>query len=207
MPQISLDNIQYNGAPLQEYVAIVRSPNQRFLALRLSDESNENSIQHHKYIITHRESIEIVARIKEKFTELADIQVENELDINFNFDPSKIGFAQYTNLGPIISIEGFHETNIYDYNLGIVVSNNYHLTGQLEIAVVYTHPLLDKTFTIFDKWSAADNKNLFRDVTNSIDPIHDNFNHRAFSIKFAQCLTVNSVKMLYLESNNRKNGN
>lgn len=83
MPQIFLDNIQYNGAPLQEYVAIVRSPNQRFLALRLSDESDENSIQHHKYIITHLESISIVNRIKAKFTELADIQVENELDINF----------------------------------------------------------------------------------------------------------------------------
>ena len=41
MPQIFLDNIQYNGAPLQEYVAIVRNPNQRFLALRLSDESDK----------------------------------------------------------------------------------------------------------------------------------------------------------------------
>lgn len=183
MPQIFLDNIQYNGAPLQEYVAIVRSPNQRFLALRLSDDSDENSIQHHKYIITHRESIEIVTRIKEKFTEIAHIQFQNDLDNYFNFDPSQLEFVKYTSLAPLQELRDFQGLNIQEYKLGIVVSNNYHLNGQLEIALVYTHPLLDKTFTIFDKWSAADNKNLFRDVTNRIDPIHDNFNHRAVLIE------------------------
>ena len=183
MPQIFLDHVLYNGAPLQEYVAIVKEPYNQFLALRLSNQNNKKSIHHHKYIITHDESIKIVSRIKEKFTEIAYIEFQNDLDNYFNFDRSQLEFVKYTSLAPLQEIRDFHGLNIQEYKLGIVVSNNYHLNGQLEIALVYTHPLLDKTFTVFDKWSAADNKNLFRDVTNRIDPMHDNFNHRDILIE------------------------
>jgi hypothetical protein len=178
MPHISLDIIHYNEAPLAEYSAVVSQRDRQFIALKLSGRYNESNIHHHKYILTHLESISIVNRIKEKFTELADIQVENELDNYFNFDLSRIGFAKYTNLGPLISVQGFLETNVPDYNLGIVVSNNYHLTGQLEIALVYTHPLIKKSFTVFDKWSIADNKKLFSDVTHNIGFQYNNFENR-----------------------------
>jgi hypothetical protein len=196
MPQISLDYIHYHNEPLQEYVAIVSSPNQQYLALRLSKQSDEKSIQHHKYIITHDESIKIVSRIKEKFTEIAHIQFQNDLDNYFNFDPSQLEFVKYMSLAPLQEIRDFHGLNIQEYKLAIVVSNNYHLNGQLEIALVYTHPLLDKTFTVFDKWSAADNKNLFRDVTNRINPMHDNFNRRDILIE----LIAQSVYGQFIEA-------
>ena len=107
----------------------------------------------------------------------------SDLDNYFNFDPSQLEFVKYTSLAPLDEIRDFRGLNIQEYKLGVVVSNNYHLNGQLEIALVYTHPLLDKTFTVFDKLSAADNKKNFSDVTNRIDPMHDNFHHRDILIE------------------------
>lgn len=44
--------------------------------------------------------------------------------------------------------------------------------------MVYTHPLIKKTFTVFDKWSIGDNKKLFSDVNHIIGFQNNNFENR-----------------------------
>ena len=178
MPHISLDTIEYNGAPLEEYVAVVRQRDRHFLSLRLSTDVHESSIQHNKYIVTHSESNEVVRRIVDNFTEIRDIHYQNNLNNYFNFDLHNDRFVSYKHLCPLNRIDGFQDIENLDFEIGIVVSNNYHLSGQLEIALVYTHPMLDDTFTIFDKWSVSENKKLFGTISNTIEFEYDNFHHR-----------------------------
>ena len=180
MPHISLDTLEYNGAPLKEYVAVVRQRDRQFLSLRLSTDVHESSIQHNKYIVTHSESLEVVKRIVDNFIEIRDIHYQNNLNNYFNFDLHNVGFVSYKHLGPLNHIDGFQDIENLDFEIGIVVSNNYHLSGQLEIALVYTHPFIKNTFTIFDKWSVSENRNkkLFGTISNTIEFEYDNFHHR-----------------------------
>jgi hypothetical protein len=178
MPHISLDYIRYNNEPLQEYIAIVRQRDHHLLSLRLAGNQNENNIQHHKYILSHSESISIIEQIKLRFTEIGDRQYRNNLNNYFDFDLHNTGFVSYKHIGPLNCIQGFQDIENLDFEVGIVVSNNYHLSGQLEIALVYTHPMLHDTFTIFDKWSVSENKKLFSKISNTIQFEYDNFNHR-----------------------------
>lgn len=178
MPHISIDTIEYNGMPLEEYVAVVRQRDHQFLSLRLSGNDNESNIQHNRYIVTHSESLEVVKRIIDNFTEIGDINQQNPLNNYFNFDLHNVGFVSYKHLGPLNHIDGFQDIENLDFEIGIVVSNNYHLSGQLEISLVYTHPMLNDTFTIFDKWSVSENKKVFGTISNTIEFEFENFNHR-----------------------------
>jgi hypothetical protein len=86
-------------------------------------------------------------------------------------------FYQYFPVAPFNRFDGFQDLNCNDFNIGIIVTNDYHLNGKLEIILGYYHNISDN-FNVIEKWSPSDKPSIFDKINNQIDPRVNNFNTR-----------------------------
>jgi hypothetical protein len=173
MPQLFLDYLYHNNRPINEYVKVFDENNQ-FISVK----ENNGSQTSHTYLVTHKECSQIAFELHEKFSEICrniEAPVYNLNDLNDRIE--KIQFSQYFAVGPFNRFNGFQDLNCDEYNIGIIVTNDYHLKGKLEILLGYIHNISD-SFNVIEKWSPSDKPSIFDKINNQIDPRVDNFNPR-----------------------------
>lgn len=173
MPQLFLDYLYHNNSPINEYVKVFDENNQ-FICIK----ENNGSETSHTYLVTHRESDRIAFKLHEKFSEIC-WNVEPPLHDFVDFDERKDRrqFYRYLKVSPFNRFNGFENLNCNEYNIGIIVTNEYHLGGKLEIVLGYYHNISD-SFNVIEKWSPSDNPSIFDEINNQIDPVVENFNTR-----------------------------
>ena len=173
MPQLFLDYLYHNNRPIDEYVKVFDENNQ-FISIK----ENNNSQSSHTYLVTHQECCHIAFTLHEKFFEICrniEPPVYDHIDLNRRAE--EIHFSQYFNVGPFDRFDGFQNLNCNEYNIGIIVTNNYHLQGKVEIILGYKHNISDY-FNVIEKWSPTDNASIFSGINHTINPEVDNFNNR-----------------------------
>lgn len=173
MPQLFLDFLYHDNRHIEDYVKVFDENNQ-FISIK----ENNSSQTSHNYLITHHECTVIAFSLHEKFFEICG-NIEAPLyhinDLNNRI--REIQFSHYFLVGPFNRFDGFQYLNCNEYNIGIIVTNDYHLNGKLEIILGYYHNISDN-FNVIEKWSPLDNPSIFRCINNQIDPQVDNFNTR-----------------------------
>ncbi len=128
--------------------------------------------------MTHHESSFIAFTLHEKFFEICRNIEPPIYDINdLNSRIEREQFSQLLSVGPFNRFYGFEDLNCNDYFIGIIVTNNYHLMGKMEIHLGYFHRISDN-FNVIEKWSSTDNPSIFNHLNNHIDPKAENFNNR-----------------------------
>ena len=173
MPQLFLDFLYHDNRPINDYVKVFDENNQ-FISIK----ENNGSQSSHNYLITHHECAGIAFSLHEKFFEICRNIEAPVYDINdLNNRIKKIQFSQYFPVGPFNRFNGFQDLNCNEYNIGIIVTNDYHLNGKLEIILGYYHNISDN-FNVIEKWSPSDKPSIFNIINNQIDPRVDNFNSR-----------------------------
>lgn len=173
MPQLFLDFLYHNNRPINDYVKVFDENNQ-FISIK----ENNRSQASHNYLISHHECARIAFSLHEKFFEICRNIEPPVYDIDdLNERIEKIQFSQFFPVGPFNRFEGFQDLNCNDYNIGIIVTNDYHLNGKLEILLGYNHNI-SNNFNVIEKWTASDKPSIFDVVNNRIDPGVNNFNTR-----------------------------
>ena len=173
MPQLFLDFLYHNNRPINDYVKVF-DENNRFISIK----ENNHSQASHTYLITHHECADIAFSLHEKFFEISRNIEPPVYDINdLNNRIEQIEFLNFFPVGPLDRFNGFQDLHCDDYRLGIIVTNDYHLNGKLEIHFGYQHRI-STNFNVIEKWTASDKPSIFQNVTNQIDPGVNNFNSR-----------------------------
>jgi hypothetical protein len=173
MPQLFLDFLYHNNRPINDYVKVF-DENDQFISIK----ENNGSQASHTYLITHHECSGIGFSLHEKFFEICRNIEAPIYDINdLNERIQEIEFSNFFSVGPLNQFDGFQDLNCSDYSIGIIVTNDYHLNGKLEIHLGYKHRI-STNFNVIEKWATSDKPSIFSAVNNQIDPGVNNFNNR-----------------------------
>jgi len=194
---VSLDFVYYQNNQIEDLVAVINNGN--YNSIKWLEKGSHSC----KYMVTHAESFQI-------FQSLIDvINQGNGLDLQFHqvdengFD--EIRWIQKFDLTRLVRFHGFRGLIGDDVHLSIIVDNNYHLNGQLEISLALTFEGVK--MVVFDKWTPKNSKHCFSDVNINVGPGNNNFldrvqliNRIAFSIFEDFEKSINELKNFLIDA-------
>lgn len=170
MATLYLDYLYHGNKPISQYVKVIDDQNQ-FISIK----ENNNSQKSHTYLVTHEECDIIVKYLHRKFIEICD----NLIMSDFNHDELNRAvdnrqFLRFMPVGSFCDFDGFHDLDCKEYTIGLIITNDYHLNGNLEIHLGYNHRI-SNNFNVIEKWSPSDKPLIFKKVEHQINPEVDNF--------------------------------
>lgn len=171
MPTLYLDHLYHNNDPIHQYIKVFNDQNE-FISLK----ENNGSQKSQTFLVTHQECDRIIydlhSRFSEKCTRLIPPNYNHQ---EFNRAVDSRQFLRFLPVGSLGDFLDFQELNCIDYTIGLIITNDYHLNGYLEIHLGYSHRVLDN-FNVIEKWTPSDKPSIFKKVENQIVPNVDNFN-------------------------------
>jgi hypothetical protein len=174
MPEPVLDYLEYQGARVYDFFAIVNPENHKVLGVKYK---NSQSL-----ILSHSEAERILNQLSQRFNEennqlnplIHPIEITDINDSEFTFSMV---------LGSLDSFEIFRNFPVENITIGLACTNDYSYEGQLEVSLWYSHSQINNNMMVFDKWTVSSNKNLFGYSGISINPYCNNFENRNDLIK------------------------
>lgn len=174
MPEPVLDYLEYQGAKVYDFFAIINPESHKVLGVK------HKSAQ--KLILSHSEAERILNQLSQQF-----IEENNRLNpFEFVLQINEISDSEYTFsmiLGHLNSFEIFRNFPVENITIGLACTNDYSYEGQLEVSLWYSHSQINNNMMVFDKWTVSSNKNLFDYSSISINPYGNNFENRNDLIK------------------------
>ena len=182
---VTFDQVHYQNHPINDFVALINNGEYNSIKWR------ENGINSCKYMVTHAESFKIFQSLVELLNQ------EYELDLQFmqvdenNFN--EIRWIEKFDLTRLNQFDDFRNLIDDDVKISIIIDNNYHLDGHLEISIAMTFD--DDRMIIFDKWSPQNAKFCFNEVNIQVDPGYDNFVDRNNLIYSIASVVFNDIRL------------
>lgn len=171
MPTLYLDYLNHNNVPVHQYVKVIDDQNQ-FVSIK----ENNDSQKSHTYLVTHQECDHILYDLHRKFNEKCDnLIAPNRHDHELYRALESRQFLRFLPVGSLGDFQDFQDLNCNDFTIGLIITNDYHLNGNLEIHLGYNHSISDN-FNVIEKWSPSDKPSIFKKVEHQINPVVDNFN-------------------------------
>jgi len=170
MPTLYLDYLYHNNTPIHQYVKVFDDRNE-FISIK----ENNGSQKSQTFLVTHEECDRIMYDLHSRFSEKCTRLIPpnyNHQEFNRAIDSRQ--FLSFLPLGSLGDFLDFEELNCKDYTIGLIITNDYHLNGHLEIHLGYNHRVSDN-FNVIEKWTPLDKPSIFKRVENQIDPNVDNF--------------------------------
>jgi hypothetical protein len=165
---VTFDAVHYQNNQIEDLVAIINNGNYNSIKWL---EYGSNPC---KYMVAHAESFQIFQSLIEEINQeyRLDLQFQQVDENGFN----EIRWIQKFDLTRLNRFDGFRGLIGDDVRISIIIDNNYHLNGHLEVSLAMTFD--GGQMIVFDKWSPQNGKHCFRDVMINVEPGYDNFINR-----------------------------
>lgn len=170
MPTLYLDYLHHNNIPVHQYVKVIDDQNQ-FIGIK----ENNGSQKSQTYIVTHEECDKILHDLHLKFNERCNNLIAPDLNGHELYPAlDSRQFLRFLPVGSLGDFQDFQDLNCNDFTIGLIITNDYHLNGNVEIHLGYSHSI-SHNFNVIEKWSPSEKPSIFKKVEHEINPAVDNF--------------------------------